>query len=380
VNLELNEEQKLLQKSVREFAETEVRPLAKELDENGHFPRELFKKAAELGLTGVAFPEAEGGAGFDHIAYAIVIEEISRCCASTGVILSVQNSLYCDPIHRFGTEEQKKKFLLPFTRGEKIGCYALTEPQAGSNAAALQTKAVKKGDKYVINGTKAWITNGGVADAAIAYVNTDPSKGEKGITAIVVEKGTAGFKVGKEEKKLGIHATACCELIFTDCEVPEANRIGNEGEGYKVALSTLDGGRIGIASQATGIAQGAFEAALKYAQERMAFGHAIAQFQAIQFMLADMATELDAARLLVRKAAWKQDSGGRFSQEAATAKLFASEMATRVAHKAIQIHGGYGYSQEYPVERAYRDARITEIYEGTSEIQRLVIASWVLKS
>jgi butyryl-CoA dehydrogenase len=379
VNLELNEEQKLLQKSVREFAESEVRPLAKELDETGHFPRELFKKAAELGLTGVAFPEAEGGAGFDHLAYTIVIEEISRCCASTGVILSVQNSLFCDPIHRYGTDEQKRKFLLPFTRGERIGCYALTEPQAGSNAAALQTKAVKQGDTYVINGTKVWITNGGVADAAIAYVNTDPAKGERGITAIVVEKGTPGFKVGKEEKKMGINATACCELIFTDCAVPVANRVGNEGEGYKVALSTLDGGRIGIAAQATGIAQGAFEAALKWAQERMAFGHPIAQLQAIQFMLADMATEIDAARLLVRKAAWKQDSGGRFSLEAATAKLFASEMATRVTHKAIQIHGGYGYSREYPVERAYRDARITEIYEGTSEIQRLVIASWVLK-
>jgi len=379
VNLELNEDHKLLQKTVREFAETEVRPLAKQSDETGHFPRELFHKAAELGLTGVAFPEAEGGAGFDHIAYTIVIEEISRCCASTGVILSVQNSLFCDPLHRFGTEEQKKKFLLPFTRGEKIGCYALTEPQAGSNAAALQTRAVKRRDKYLIDGTKAWITNGGVADAAIVYTNTDPDQGEKGITAILVEKGTPGFKVGKEEKKLGINATACSELVFTECEVPETNRIGKEGEGYKVALSTLDGGRIGIAAQATGIAQGAFEAALRYAQERMAFGHPIAQFQAIQFMLADMATELDAARLLVRKAAWKQDHSARFSLEASTAKLFASEMATRVAHKAMQIHGGYGYSREYPVERAYRDARITEIYEGTSEIQRLVIASWVLR-
>jgi butyryl-CoA dehydrogenase len=379
VDLELSEEQKLLERSVREFAESEVRPLAKQLDETGQFPRELFKKAAELGLTGVAFPQEEGGAGFDHTAYAIVIEEISRCCASTGVILSVQNSLFCDPIHRYGTGEQKKKFLVPFTRGERIGCYALTEPQAGSNAAALQTKAVRKGDKYIVNGTKAWITNGGVADAVIAYVNTDPVKGEKGITALVVESGTVGFTVGKEERKLGINATACCELIFTDCEVPEGNRIGKEGEGYKVALSTLDGGRIGIAAQATGIAQGAYEAALHWSQERMAFGHPIAQFQAIQFMLADMATELDAARLLVRKAAWKQDSGARFSLEAATAKLFASEMATRVAHKAIQIHGGYGYSKEYPVERAYRDARITEIYEGTSEIQRLVIASWVLR-
>jgi len=380
VDLELSEEQQLLQKSVREFAEAEVKPLAKENDETGKYPRGLFQKAAELGLTGVAIPEAEGGAGMDHISYAIVIEEISRVCASTGVILSVQNSLYCDPIHRFGTEEQKKKFLLPFARGEKIGCYALTEPQTGSNAAALTTKAVRKGDKYVINGTKAWITNGGAADAAIVYVNTQPEKGEKGITALVVEKGTPGFAVGKEEKKLGIHATACTELSFSDCEVPAGNRIGEEGEGYKVALSTLDGGRIGIAAQATGIAQGAFEAALSYAQQRQAFGHPIADFQAIQFMLADMATEIDAARLLLRRAAWKQDSGARFSMEAAIAKLFASEMSTRVAHKAIQIHGGYGYSSEYPVERAYRDARITEIYEGTSEIQRLVIAAWVLKN
>ena len=380
MNLDLTEEQALLQKTVREFAESEVRPLAKELDETGHFPRATFQKAAELGLTGIALPESAGGAGFDHIAYTIVIEEISRCCASTGVILSVQNSLYCDPIHRYGTDEQKKKFLEPFARGEKIGCYALTEPQAGSNAAALQTKAVLRGDKYLLNGTKAWITNGGAADAAIVYVNTHPEKGEKGITALVVEKGTPGFKTGKEEKKLGISATACCELIFTDCEVPAANHIGNEGEGYKVALSTLDGGRIGIAAQAVGIAQGAFEAARAYAQERLAFGHPISQFQAIQFMLADMATDLDAARLLVRKAAWKQDTGARFTMDAAIAKLFASEMATRVTHKAIQIHGGNGYSREYPVERHYRDARITEIYEGTSEIQRLVISSWLLRS
>lgn len=380
MNLELTEEQKLLQRTVRDFAETEVKPLAKEIDESGEFPRANFRKAAKLGLTGVAIPEADGGAGFDHISYSIVVEEISRVCASTGVILSVQNSLYCDPIHRFGTVEQKKRFLAPFAGGEKIGCYALTEPQAGSNAAALATKAVRKGDSYVVNGTKSWITNGGAADAALVYVNTDPSKGEKGITALIVEKGTPGFKVGKEEKKLGISATACTELSFSDCVVPAANRIGAEGEGYKVALSTLDGGRIGIGAQATGIAQGAFEAALSYSQQRMAFGHPIAQFQAIQFMLADMATEIDAARLLVRKAAWKQDSGSRFSMEASIAKLFASEMATRVTHKAIQVHGGYGYSREYPVERAYRDARITEIYEGTSEIQRLVISAWVLKS
>jgi butyryl-CoA dehydrogenase len=380
VNLDLTEEQQLLQRSVREFAEAEVKPHAKEIDETGRFPLDTFRKAAELGLTGVAVPENYGGAGMDHVSYAIVIEEISRVCASTGVILSVQNSLYCDPIYRFGTDEQKQKFLVPYARGEKIGCYALTEPQAGSNAAALTTKAVRKGDAYVINGTKAWITNGGAADAALVYVNTQPEKGEKGITALVVEKGTRGFAVGKEEKKLGINATACTELSFSDCEVPVGNRIGNEGEGYKVALSTLDGGRIGIASQAIGIAQGAFEAALSYAQQRQAFGHPISDFQAIQFMLADMATELDAARLLARRAAWKQDSGARFTMEASIAKLFASEMSTRVTHKAIQIHGGYGYSREYPVERAYRDARITEIYEGTSEIQRLVIASWVLRS
>ncbi len=379
MNLQLSEEQQLLQKSVREFAESEVKPFAKELDESGRFPLAILKKAAELGLTAVAIPEDEGGAGFDHISYTIVMDEISRCCASTGTAISVQNSLYCDPLHRAGTPEQKKRLLAPYARGEKIGCFALTEPQAGSNASALQTKAVKKGGSYVVNGTKAWITCGGVADAVIAFVNTDPSKGEKGITALVIEKGMPGFKVGKEEKKLGINATACCELIFSDCEVPEANRLGAEGEGYKIALSTLDGGRIGIGAQAVGIAQGAFDAALKYSQERIAFDQPISKFQAIQFMLADMATEIDAARLLVRKAAWKSDTGARYSMDAAMAKLFASEMATRVTHKAIQIHGGNGYSREYPVERAYRDARITEIYEGTSEIQRLVIAAWVLK-
>ena len=380
MNLDLSPEHKLLQRSVRDFAEAEVKPYAKALDETGRFPRDILHKAAQLGLLGIAIPEEYGGAGMDHVAYSIVIEEIARACASTAVILSVQNSLFCDPVLRFGTDEQKQKFLMPFARGEKIGCFALTEPQAGSNAAALTTKAVRAGDRYVINGTKAWITGGGVAEAALVYVNTKPELGEKGITALVVERGTPGFSVGKEEKKLGIHATACCELIFSGCEVPVQNRLGNEGEGYKVALSTLDGGRIGIASQAIGIAQGAFEAALAYAKQRQAFGHPISDFQAIQFMLADMATEIDAARLLAHRAAWKFDTGSRVTMEAAAAKLFASEMATRVAHKAIQIHGGNGYSREYPVERAYRDARITEIYEGTSEIQRMVIAGWLLKN
>jgi butyryl-CoA dehydrogenase len=379
VNLALTQEQELLRRSVHEFAEAEVKPLARELDRTGRFPRETLRKAAELGLTAVAIPEAEGGAGADHVSYSILIEEISRACASTGVILSVQNSLFCDPVHRFGTPEQKRTFLGPFARGERIGCYALTEPHAGSNAAALRTTAIRRGDRYVVNGTKAWITCGGAADAALVYVNTDPAKKERGITALLIERGTPGFRVGKEEEKLGIHATACTELSFADCEVPVENRLGAEGEGYKIALATLDGGRIGIASQALGIAQGAFEQARSYARQREAFGHPIADFQAIRFMLADMATEIEAARLLARQAAWKQDRGERFSLEASIAKLFASEMATRVTHKALQIHGGYGYSREYPVERMYRDARITEIYEGTSEIQRLVIASWVLR-
>jgi alkylation response protein AidB-like acyl-CoA dehydrogenase len=386
VNFELTEEQQLLQRTVRDFARNEVQPLAKELDETGQYPLETFRKAAALGLCGVAFPESEGGAGFDHVSTAIMIEEISRVCASTGVILSVQNSLCCEPLHRFGTDAQKKKFLQPFLRGEKIGCYALTEAQAGSDVPAIETRAVRKGDRYVVNGAKAWITNGGVADAAIVYVKTDPAAGEKGISALIIERAkegapaSSGFRVGKEEKKLGIHATACVELWFDDCEVPVENRIGEEGQGYRIALSTLDGGRVGIAAQATGIAQGAFDQALAYAQQRRAFGHIISDFQAIQFMLADMATEIEAARCLVRQAAWKQDTGARFSREASIAKLFASELATRATHKAMQIHGASGYSREFPVERMYRDARVTEIYEGTSQIQRLVIAAWVLKS
>ena len=374
MDLQLTEDQLLLQKTVRRFAETEVQPRARELDQTGHFPRDLFSKAAELGLTGVAIPEEEGGAGFDHISYSIVIEEISRCCASTGVILSVQNSLYCDPIHRYGTEEQKQKFLLPFARGDKIGCYALTEPQAGSNAAALQTKAVRNGDHYVLNGTKAWITNGGAADAAIVYVNTEPAKGEKGITAVIVEKGTPGFKAGKEEKKLGISATACSELIFSDCEIPVANRIGSEGEGYKVALSTLDGGRIGIAAQATGIAQGAFAAALNYSRERLAFGHPIAEFQAIQFMLADMAMKIEAARLLVYEAAYKLDEGQSAGMYSSMAKCFATDTAMEVTTNAVQVLGGAGYVRDYPVERYMRDVKVAQIFEGTNQIQRVVIA------
>lgn len=379
MNFALTPEQQLLRDSVREFAEAEVKPLARELDRTGRFPLETLRKAAELGFIGVSVPEEDGGTGADHISYSILIEEISRFCASTGVILSVQNSLFCDPLHLFGTPDQKRRFLAPCMRGEILGCYALTEPQAGSNAAALRTVAVRQGDRYIVNGTKAWITCGGVASAALVYVNTEPAKKEKGITALLIEKDRSGFHVGKEEEKLGIHATACTELSFTDCEVPVENRLGNEGEGYKIALATLDGGRVGIASQAIGIAQGAFEQALAYSKDRQAFGHPISKLQAIQFMLADMATEIETARMLARHAAWKHDRHMRFSLDASIAKLFASEMATRVTHKAIQVHGGNGYSREYPVERMYRDARITEIYEGTSEIQRLVISSWMLR-
>ncbi|HKZ52294.1 MAG TPA: acyl-CoA dehydrogenase [Candidatus Acidoferrales bacterium] len=384
MNLELSDEHKMIQKTAREFAQNEVKPRAHEIDESGEFPHATIKKAAELGFTGVYVPEEYGGAGFDHIAYAIVIEEISRVCASTGVILSVCNTLFCDPILRFGTEEQKKKYVVPHARGEKIGCYSLTEPQAGSDAANQKSTAVLKGDKYILNGTKAWVTNGTVADTAIVYAVTDPAKGSKGISAFIVESSFPGWKVAREEKKMGINATATAEILLQDCEVPRENLLGGEGNGFKIALRTLDDGRVGIAAQATGIAQGAFDEALKYAQERVQFGQPIAKFQAIQFMLADMNTEIEAARVLLRRAAWLQDQIGFtttqpcYTLEASIAKLFASEMAARVCHKAVQIHGGYGYSRDYAVERMYRDQRITELYEGTSEIQRLVIARHLL--
>lgn len=389
MRLELTDEQKLIQKTARAFAEKEVKPLAHEIDETGRFPRETLRKAAELGFTGVYVPERYGGAGLDHISYTLVIEEISRVCASTGVILSVCNTLFCDPILRFGAEEQKKKYVVPHARGERIGCYCLTEPQAGSDAANQKTTAVRQGDAYLLNGTKAWVTNGVVADTAIVYALTDPAKGSKGISAFIVESGFPGWKVVREEKKMGINATATAEVALVDCRVPKENLLGEEGGGFKIALRTLDDGRVGIAAQATGIAQGAFDEALKYSQERVAFGQPIAEFQAIRFMLADMATEIEAARLLTRRVAWLQDradlpqSGtrpysGRYAMEASIAKLFASEMARRVCHQAVQIHGGYGFSRDYPVERMYRDQRITEIYEGTSEIQRLVIARHLL--
>jgi len=380
MKIELSDEQLLLRDTVRRFAAEVVAPKAKEIDASGEFPLSTFRQAGELGLAGVAVPEEYGGAGMDLVAYCIAIEEISKVCASTGVILSVNNSLVCDPLQLFGNEEQKRDFLAPLAAGAQLGCFALTEPEAGSDAGAVRTRARRDGDQYVLDGDKVFITNGTHADVALVFASTDPEKRHRGMTCFVVPCDTPGFRRGGHEYKLGVQASGTTQLFFEEMRVPAAWRLGAEGEGFKIAMSTLDGGRIGIAAQAVGIAQGAFEAALAYAKERQQFGRPIAEFQAIQFYLADMAMELDAARLLVYKAAWAKANQKRYSLEAAQAKLFASEMAQRVTNRALQIHGGYGYTREYDVERYFRDARITEIYEGTSEIQKLVISDWILKS
>ncbi len=379
MDFELNELQRHTQQLCREFAARELIPHARAWDEKHHFPAAAVKHLAELALLGVAVPEQYGGAGLDNLAYAVAIEEISRGCASTGVILSVNNSLYCDPVLKYGTEEQKQDFLVPFASGEKLGCFGLTEPEAGSDAAAQKTTAVRKGDSYIINGSKNWITNGPVADAIVLFAMTDPKAGSKGISAFLVPTDSPGFVRAKPDRKMGICAAHSCSIFLEDCPVPAKNLLGREGDGFKVAMSTLDGGRIGIAAQALGIARAAFEEARVYALERKTFGQPIAQHQAIQFMLADMATEFDAARLLTHKAARLKDAGVRHSAESAMAKLYASEMASRVANKALQVFGGQGYSKEFDAERHVRDARITEIYEGTSEIQRLVISAGLLK-
>ena len=379
MQIELTEEQELLRDTCRDFAARELTPNAKRWDREHRYPAEALKKAFELGLGGVAVPAEQGGAGMDNVAYAVAIEEISRGCASVGVTLSVNNSLYCDPILKYGSDEQKKRFLEPFARGEKLGCFGLTEPQAGSDAAEQRTVAVRKGDTYVINGTKNWITNGPVADAMVMFTMTDLSKGTKGITAFLVDTNAPGFLRQKSDEKLGICASPSCTIFFENLEVPVSQRLGQEGEGFKIAMSTLDGGRIGIAAQAIGIGRAAFEEAREYSKVRKTFDVPISQHQAIQFMLADMATELDAARLLTLRAASMKDKGVRHSRESAMAKLYASEAANRVADKALQIHGGMGYSKELDIERHFRDARITEIYEGTSEMQRLVISSALLK-
>jgi butyryl-CoA dehydrogenase len=379
MKLELTEEQKMIQGVAREFAVREVEPRARELDKKGEWPTDLVKRMGELGLMGVAVPEEHGGAGSDTVSYALAMEEISRACASTGVIMSVNNSLVCDPLYKFGNADQKKRFLTPLASGQKLGCFGLTEPASGSDASHMETVAEDKGDHWIVNGAKNWITNGPHADVIVLFVASDRSLGAKGTSALVIEKGTPGFTQNPRDHKLGIHAAHSCTVFFENCKVEKKNQLGEPGMGFKIAMSTLDGGRIGIASQALGIARAALEKAVAYAKERKAFGEPIANKQAIQFMIADMATELDAARLLTHRAAWMKDQGVRHTRESAMAKLFASEACTRITHKALQIHGGYGYSTEYDVERHYRDARITEIYEGTSEIQRIVIAANTLK-
>jgi butyryl-CoA dehydrogenase len=379
MNFELTDVQRETQKLCRDFAARELLPNARQWDEHHEWPTAAVKQLAELSLLGVAVPAEWGGAGLDAVTYALAMEEISRGCASTGVIMSVNNSLYCDPVNKFGTPAQKERWLKPFASGGKLGCFGLTEPQAGSDAAAQQTVAVKKGDRYVVNGSKNWITNGPKADAIVLFTMTNKEAGNKGITAFVVPTDTKGFRRMPADKKMGISAAWSCTLYFEDMEVPAENLLGKEGEGFKVAMSTLDGGRIGIAAQALGIARAAYEEALRYSGERKSFGKFIKEHQAIQFMLADMATEIEAARLLVLRAALLKDQGVRHSAESAMAKLYASEMASRVANKALQVFGGMGYSKEMDAERHVRDARITEIYEGTSEIQRIVIAANLLK-
>ncbi len=380
MDFELTEEQRMVQASVREFVAGEIAPRAKEYDEQARFPREQINGLAELGLLGMIIPEEWGGAGFDTIAYALALEEIARADASVCVIVGVTNSVCCYPILSFGTEEQKRKYLVPLAKGETLGAFCLSEPQAGSDATALRTRAVRDGDAYVINGTKSWVTSGGVAQTYIVMAVTDREAGKKGVTTFIVEGDTPGLSVSAIEHKMGQRASQTAEMSFADVRVPAANVLGGEGNGLKVAFNSLDNGRIGIGALATGIAQGAFEESLKYAKERQAFGQPIAEFQAIQFKLANMATEIEAARLLTLQAAAMKDAGHKQAGfYAAMAKLFASETANRVCADAVQIHGGNGYSRDYPVERMYRDARVTTIYEGTSEIQRIVISREILK-
>ncbi|MBK6696979.1 MAG: acyl-CoA dehydrogenase [Myxococcales bacterium] len=380
MDFELTEEQTLIRDTARDFAAREVAPKAAELDKNGRWPSEILEKMAELGFLGMAVPTEWGGAGLSALSYAIAMEEISAACASTGVIMSVNNSLFCDPLVKFGTPEQKKNVLTPCAQGKKLGCFGLTEPMSGSDAQTMLTSAEKKGDKWVLNGAKNWITNGPHADFIIVFAVTDRSGPKVKHTAFLVERGTPGFTQNARDHKLGIHAAHSCTVFFENVELPDSAIVGKAGDGFRVAMATLDGGRIGIAGQALGIAKAALSRSVEYSKERKSFGVPISEHQAIQFMLSDMATELDAARLLTWRAATMKDAGVRHSAESAMAKLFASEMATRVAHKAIQIHGGYGYSTEFPVERHYRDARITEIYEGTSEIQRIVIAASLMSA
>ena len=379
MDFNLNKTQELFRQMIREFAEKEVKPLAAEIDEQERFPQETVDKMAPLGIFGIPVPKKYGGAGGDNLMYSIAVEELSRCCATTGVVVSAHTSLCMSPILQFGTEEQKMKYVPKLASGQWIGAFGLTEPNAGTDAAGQQTTAVLDGDEWVINGNKIFITNAGHADVYIVIAMTDKSLGTKGISAFIVEATTPGFSVGKKELKMGIRGSATAELIFTNVRIPKENLLGKVGEGFKIAMMTLDGGRIGIASQALGIAQGALDETVKYTKERKQFGKKIAQFQNTQFQMADLKTKIEAARLLVRSAAFREDEHTanprvNFSADAAMAKLFAAETAMEVTTKCVQYHGGYGYTREYPVERMMRDAKITEIYEGTSEVQRMVIA------
>lgn len=374
----LTDEHKMLRDAARDFAQKEIAPIAAEFDESGEFPHATIKKMGELGFMGIELPEQYGGASMDALAYVLALEEICKVDASHGVIMSVNNSLYCHGILKYGTEEQKKKFITPIAAGKAVGAYSLTEPQSGSDAGTMRSRAIRDGDVYVLNGRKSWVTSGPVADYFVVFMMTDPEKKQKGVSAFLVPGNTPGLTRGKKEPKLGIRASATSELIFEDCRVPVENRLGEEGEGFKIAMTVLDAGRIGIATQALGIAEAAYEAARQYAGQREAFGQPIGQFQGTGFKLADMKTRIEASRLLIYNAAIAKENskntGGRYSLEASMAKLFASETAMFVTHQAVQIHGGMGYSKELPVERYFRDAKITEIYEGTSEIQRLVIS------
>lgn len=379
MNFSLTEDQLMLRTMVRDFAEKELEPIAAEIDEAEIFPAESVRKAAELGLTGIGYPEKYGGSGGGAIEQVITFEEVARVCAATAVVIIASNELTGHPIYVHGNDEQRQRYLTPLLKGEKLGAFGLTEAGAGSDVASMVTTAKRKNGGYILNGNKLFITNGAEADIIVTFATLDRSQGYRGVTAFIVEKGTPGFSVGKHEHKLGIRASSTAELVFEDCFVPGENMLGGEGRGFRIALESIDSSRIGIAAQAVGIAQGAFDKSLEYAKERQQFGEPIANFQAIQWMLADMATQIDAARLLTYRAAYLKDQGMEFVKEASMAKVFAAETAMSITTKAIQVHGGYGYTKDYPVERYFRDAKITEIYEGTSEMQRMTIARQLLR-
>ena len=380
MDFSLTSDQILIRDTVRQFMEAEMRPILREYEREEKFPAEQIRKLGELGCCGMLVPEEWGGAGTDTVSYAVMLEEVARVCASTAVAISVTSSVSGLPLWKHGSEAQKKKYLPRLSRGEILGAFCLTEPGAGSDAGAIQARAVRRGDEYLLNGTKSWVTNGGVSGVYTVFAKTDATAGARGVTAFLVEPGFPGFRVSRYEDKMGLHLSRTAEIVLDDCRVPAENRLGEEGQGLKIALEGLDGGRVGIAAQAVGLAQGAFEAAVKYAKQRAAFGKKIGEFQAIQWMLADMQVEIEAARALMMNAAWMRDRGAsRTGAAASKAKLYASEMANRVAYKAVQVHGSAGYSRETDVERFYRDARVLTIYEGTSEIQRTVIARDLLK-